>query len=74
MNPVVKFMGEMRFAQMLGPYIDASYTDTEKEITLYNIEYGYRKFPICFTPIVDMLLLESKAAFKAARKVKGLCK
>ena len=74
MNPVIKFIGKIRFAKMLGPYIDACYTDTEKEITLYNIKNGYRKFPICFTPIVDMLLLKSKATSKAARRVKRLCK
>ena len=73
MNPIIEKSGEMRFAKMFGPYIDASYTDTEKEITLENIQNGFRKFPICFTPIVDMLLLEAKATVKAAEVVKEIC-
>jgi hypothetical protein len=73
MNPVIEALGNMRFAKMFGPYIDVCYTDTEKEITLENIQNGFRKFPICFTSIVDSLILEVKATLEAAEAVKEVC-
>ena len=73
MNPIIEKLGEKRFAEMFAPYIYECYTDTEAEITLENIQNGYRKLPICFAPIIKGLILEIKAMLDAAKTVKEIC-